>query len=74
MPDKRNAEIDFVVFLLYRISEAWGVPVRTVHERLSHAGILHEYLIPCYDVLHTLGSEYLVEDITELAREKGVRV
>ena len=30
--------------------------------------------IQCYDVLHTQGKEYLVEDITEFVREKGVLV
>lgn len=27
-----------------------------------------------YDVLHTQGKEYLVEDITDFVREKGVNV
>ena len=32
------------------------------------------YIIKCYDVLHTQGKEYLVEDITDYVREKGVNV
>ena len=36
--------------------------------------ILDDYIFVCYDTLHTLGTEYLVEDITEYAREKGVAV
>lgn len=36
--------------------------------------ILDNYIIRCYDVLHTQGKEYLVEDITEFVREKGVLV
>ena len=35
---------------------------------------LDDYIIKCYDVLHTLGKEYLVEDITEFVREKGIDV
>ena len=38
------------------------------------SGILDNYIIPGYDVLHTLGKEYLVEDITEFVREKGVQL
>ena len=37
-------------------------------------GILDDYIIRCYDVLHTQGKEYLVEDITEFVREKEVDV
>ena len=31
-------------------------------------------VIKCYDVFHTQGKEYLVEDITDYVREKGVNV
>ena len=51
-----------------------GVKVQVV---LSTTGILDEYIIPCYDVLHTLGKEYLVEDITEFVNEKhnkGIKI
>ncbi len=45
-----------------------------VYEILDSTGILDDYIIKCYDVLHTLGKEYLVEDITEFVREKGIDV
>ena len=43
-----------------------------VYHRLKQSGILHGYIIPSYDVLHTFGKEYLMEDLTEYMREKGV--
>lgn len=43
-----------------------------VYRRLKQSGILHGYIIPSYDVLHTFGKEYLMEDLTEYMREKGV--
>ena len=45
-----------------------------VYEVLNSTGILDSYIINCYDVLHTQGKDYLVEDITDFAREKGVQV
>ena len=33
-----------------------------------------DYIIPSYDVLHTFGKEYLMEDLTEFMKEKGVLV
>ena len=45
-----------------------------VYKILNSTGILDNYIIKCYDVLHTQGKEYLVEDITDFAREKGVNV
>lgn len=72
MSEKTREEINFSVFVLYRLAEAWGISVPVVYQKLAQADIMQGYIIPCYDVLHTLGSQYLVEDITELARERGV--
>lgn len=45
---------------------------REVYRRLKNSGILYDYIIPSYDVLHTFSSRYLVEDLTDYMREKGV--
>lgn len=36
------------------------------------SGILYDYIVPSYDVLHTFSSRYLVEDLTDNMKEKGV--
>lgn len=33
-----------------------------------------DYIVPCYDVLHAFSKDYIVEDLTEALREKGVLV
>lgn len=43
-----------------------------VYRRLKQSGILTGYIVSSYDVLHTFGKEYLMEDLTEYMREKGV--
>jgi hypothetical protein len=43
-----------------------------VYRRLKKSGILTDYIVPSYDVLHTFGKEYLMENLTEYMREKGV--
>jgi hypothetical protein len=67
-------EKDFSVFLIHRLAERWGKPVPETYSILNKTGILDGYIIKCYDTLHTLGTEYLVEDLTEFAREKGIAV
>ena len=37
-----------------------------------HSGILHDYIVPSYDVLHTFSLRYLMEDLTDYMYEKGV--
>ncbi|WP_278313009.1 DUF3791 domain-containing protein [Faecalicatena contorta] len=41
---------------------------------LNCTSILDDYIIKCYDTLHTLGANYLVEDITDFVKEKGVQI
>ena len=67
-------EIVFVTFLLYQLSAAWHISPSEVYKKLNQANAIDGYILPCYDTLHTLGSKYLVEDITELMEERGVPV
>lgn len=67
-------ELTFVVFILYVLGQHWNMTTLEVYEILDSTGILDDYIIKCYDVMHTLGKEYLVEDISEFVREKGIDV
>ena len=67
-------ELTFVVFILHALGEHWNMTTPEVYDILNSTGILDDYIIKCYDVLHTLGKEYLDEDITEFVREKGIDV
>ena len=74
MSEQTVNEIDFVMFVLYRVAKEWHVAVSRAYEMLHSVDIVDGYLIPCFDVLHTLGAEYLVDDVTDLARERGLAV
>ena len=67
-------ELSFSIFMLYALAEKWKKTPAAVYHILNSTGILDDYIIAGYDMLHTQGKEYLVEDITEFAREKGVDV
>ena len=67
-------KLTFVVFILHALGQHWNMTTPEVYEILNTTGISDDYIIKCYDVLHTLGKEYLVEDITEFVREKGIDV
>jgi hypothetical protein len=67
-------EINFAVFILHRLANRWKLTTPEAYRLLSDAGILDGYLLPCYDTLHSMGEEYLMDDITDFAREKGIAV
>lgn len=69
-----SGQLQFSIFMLYSLADSWGKTPAAVYQILNKTGILDNYVIKCYDTLHTLGKEYLIEDITEFVREKGVSV
>ena len=68
--DKKTFE--FVTFCITKLSILLKLPQKEIYTRLKSSGILYEYIVPSYDVLHTFSSRYLMEDLTEYMREKGV--
>lgn len=68
--DKKTLE--FVTYCIGKLSVMLKLPQQEVYRRLKTSGILDEYVVPSYDVLHTFGSRYLMEDLTDYMNEKGV--
>lgn len=68
--DKKTLE--FVTYCISKLAQVLHLSQREVYRRLKVSGILDGYIIPSYDVLHTFSSRYLVEDLTDYMREKGV--
>ena len=68
--DKKTLE--FVTYCISKLSQVLKLPQREVYRRLKESRILYDYIVPSYDVLHTFSSRYLMDDLTDLMREKGV--
>ena len=64
--------LEFVTYCIGKLAQVLNTSQREVYRRLIQSGILYDYIVPSYDVLHTFSSRYLVEDLTEYMREKGV--
>ena len=68
--DKKTLE--FVTFCISKLSMMLKLPQKEIYTRLKKSGILYGYIVPSYDVLHTFSYRYLMEDLTDYMREKGV--
>ena len=64
--------IDFITYCIGNLSRRLNLSAVEVYRRLKQSGILYGYIVPSYDVLYTFGKEYLMEDLIEYMREKGV--
>ena len=66
-------ELEFAVFCIENLAEYMGLKGDEIYKLLTEkSDILDNYIIPCYDALHTQGKEYIVNDIVEIIREKGL--
>ena len=63
--------LDFITFCVGSLADALRKSVSQVYSALRSSGVLNDYIVPCYDVLHTFSKEYLVEELTEVLRERG---
>lgn len=45
---------------------------RDIFNILKETGVLMDYIVPGYEILHTFSREYIAEDISSILKEKGV--
>ena len=64
--------LEFVTFCISKLSILLQLPQEEIYSRLEKSGILYDYIIPSYDVLHTFSERYLMLDLAEYMKEKGV--
>lgn len=72
---KNRKELEFVIFCVENTAIRLGVSAEKVYEVLTaESDILNKYIVPSYDVLHTQDKNYIIEDILEVMKERGVSV
>lgn len=64
-------QLDFATYCIGALSSRLGMAQREVYNKLKDSGILTDYLIPAYEVLHTFGKDYIVNDLIDLLHERG---
>ena len=72
---KEPVELEFAIFCIENVAAALGVKAERVYQALTKdSNILRGYIVPEYEILHTQSKEYIVEDILELMKERGVKI
>lgn len=64
----------FVVYMIHACADRWDMLPSEVYRKLQSVGCIHQYLVPHYEILHTQGTGYIVEDIKEYLNVRGVAV
>ena len=66
-------ELEIAVFCIENVAKELVVDGTVAYDMLAvQTDVLQNYIIPCYDVLHTQGKEYIVNDLIDMLKAKGV--
>ena len=65
-------KLDFALFCIGCIAERLKLNQTVVYDKLHQSGILQDYIVKGYDVLHTFDSEHITDEIIDYMNEKGV--
>ena len=64
-------QLDFVTYCVGNLANRLNMSASKVYKMLRSTDILNGYMIPCYDVLHTFGKEYIMDDLINLLKKRG---
>ena len=80
---KTSDELEFAVFCIENVaaklvrdgvSDMHCMSDAYLAEELEQGDILNGYIVPEYEVLHTQSREYIVDDLLDVMKERGVKV
>ena len=67
-------ELSFAVFCIEKLAARLKMDPTNVYLLLTEkTNILYDYIVPCYESLHTQDKEYILDDIVDVMKEKGVK-
>ena len=66
--------LEFVTFTIGSVAERVHKSPAEIYRLLKQTNVIAGYLVPAYDILHTYGRQYLVDDVMEFMQEKGVKL
>ena len=72
---KNSSELEFAVFCIENVAAKLGVNAERVYQAFTkQSNILNGYIVPEYEMLHTQSREYIVDDLLDVMKERGVEV
>lgn len=72
---KNSRELEFAIFCIENVAAELGVAAELIYQAFTEkSNILNGYIVPEYETLHTQSKEYIVHDLLDVMKERGVRV
>jgi hypothetical protein len=70
---QNDRELEFAIFCVENIAIRLGTDAEKVYDALTlKSDILSSYIVPCFDILHTQDKDYIIDDILDVMKERGL--
>ena len=67
-------EAECVIYMINEIANKYNAVPSEVYDAMKKTGCIKDYLVPFYDVVHTMGTQRIAEDIIEYMSLRGVKI
>ena len=68
-------ELEFAIFCIENLADQLKMDAETVFDLLTvKSDVLYQYIVPEFELLHTQSKKYIVDELFEVLREKGVNI
>lgn len=64
--------LGFVTFCVGALAVSMNLPRNKVYAMLKQGDLIDDYIVPLYDVLHTFSRQYIIDDLKEMLKLRGV--
>ena len=65
---------EFVIYMIHELANSNEEAPSEIYRVLESTGCIRDYLVPFYDVLHTMSSESIMDDVKEFVESRGARI
>lgn len=64
-------QLEFSTFCIGNVAETLNVSEPEAYDKLRESGLLNDYIVKSYDILHTYSRRYITEELVELLKNRG---
>lgn len=65
-------ELNFTIYCVGIMAERLGKTEREIYDLFSSVNLIDDYIVPCFDVLHTFSKDYIIDDLLAVIKKKEV--
>ncbi len=65
-------ELNFTIYCVGVVADRLSKTEREVYEWFQRINLIDDYIVPCFDVLHTFSKDYIIDDLLAVIKKKEV--